>query len=66
MYLDYDEMPKVKLPSGKKPVMISDSTIRDGSQMPGFVMTRKNKLDIFEFLHKSGIEKVLGRVSYPG
>ena len=58
MYLDYDEMPKVKLPQGKKPVKISDSTIRDGSQMPGFVMTRKNKLDIYEFLHKSGIEKL--------
>ncbi len=58
MYLDYDDLPKVKMLKTKDPVMISDSTIRDGSQMPGFVMTKKNKLDIYELLHKTGIEKI--------
>ncbi len=53
----YEEMPKIKLPSGIEP-KISDTTIRDGSQMPGLVMSRKQKITIFEYLHKIGIEKL--------
>lgn len=57
MYRNYDEMPKIRLPEGQE-VKISDSTIRDGSQMPGIVMTKKHKLTIYEYLHKLGIEKL--------
>lgn len=53
----YEEVPKIKLPSGVEP-KISDSTIRDGSQMPGLIMSKKQKLTIFEYLHKIGIEKL--------
>ncbi|MFH1322502.1 MAG: isopropylmalate synthase, partial [Methanobacteriota archaeon] len=37
---------------------ISDSTIRDGSQMPGIVMKKRHKLAIYEYLHQIGIEKL--------
>ena len=57
MYRDYDDLPKIKLPLGQE-VFISDSTIRDGSQMPGVVMSRSQKLQIYEYLHKIGIEKL--------
>ena len=53
----YEDMPKVKLPLGQE-VKISDSTIRDGSQMPGLVMTKKHRLKIYEYLHDLGIEKL--------
>lgn len=42
----------------KQEIQISDSTIRDGVQMPGIVITKKNKLKIYEYLHKIGIEKL--------
>lgn len=57
MYRNYDEMPRIRLPEGQE-IKISDSTIRDGSQMPGIVMTKKNKLTVYEYLHKLGIEKL--------
>ncbi|MBE0523640.1 MAG: isopropylmalate synthase [Methanosarcinales archaeon] len=57
VYRDYDDLPKIKLPLGQE-VFISDSTIRDGSQMPGVVMSRSQKLQIYEYLHKIGIEKL--------
>ncbi len=57
VYKDYDDLPKIKLPKGQE-VFISDSTIRDGSQMPGIVMSKKQKLQIFEYLHQMGIEKL--------
>jgi isopropylmalate/homocitrate/citramalate synthase len=57
VYRDYDDLPKIKLPFGQE-VFISDSTIRDGSQMPGVVMSRSQKLQIYEYLHKIGIEKL--------
>ena len=53
----YEDMPKVKLPH-RGEVKISDSTIRDGSQMPGLVMTKKHRLKIYEYLHEMGIEKL--------
>lgn len=57
MYRSYEEMPKLELPQGQK-IKVSDSTIRDGAQMPGIVMTRRNKLEIYEYLSKIGIEKM--------
>jgi len=57
VYKNYDDLPKIKLPRGQD-VFISDSTIRDGSQMPGVVMSKKHKLEIFEYLHQIGIEKL--------
>jgi isopropylmalate/homocitrate/citramalate synthase len=57
IYKNYDDLPKIELPLGQE-VFISDSTIRDGSQMPGVVMKRRHKLKIYEFLHEIGIEKL--------
>ncbi|NIA11690.1 MAG: isopropylmalate synthase [Nitrospiraceae bacterium] len=57
IYKNYDDLPKIPLPFGQE-VFISDSTIRDGSQMPGTVMKRRHKLRIYEFLHDIGIEKL--------
>ena len=57
IYKNYDDLPKIELPLGQE-VFISDSTIRDGSQMPGVVMKRMHKLKIYEFLHEIGIEKL--------
>ncbi|WMW25734.1 isopropylmalate synthase [Methanolobus sediminis] len=57
IYKDYDDLPKIKLPLGQE-VSISDSTIRDGAQMPGIVMKSQQKLQIYEYLHKIGIEKL--------
>ncbi len=55
--MSYEDLPKIKLPLGQE-VFISDSTIRDGSQMPGIVMKKKHKLQIYEYLHQIGIEKL--------
>ena len=57
VYKNYEDLPRIKLPLGQD-VFISDSTIRDGSQMPGIVMSKSQKLKIFEYLHKMGIEKL--------
>jgi isopropylmalate/homocitrate/citramalate synthase len=57
VYSDYDDLPKIKLPHNQE-VFISDSTIRDGSQMPGIVMKPSHKLQIYEYLHEIGIEKL--------
>lgn len=57
VYRSYEDLPKIKLPLGQE-VFISDSTIRDGSQMPGIVMKKKHKIKIYEFLNKIGIEKL--------
>ena len=57
MYRKYEDMPKIKLPFGND-VYISDSTIRDGIQMPGIVMGKPEKLRVFEYLHRIGIEKL--------
>lgn len=56
-YKNYDDLPKIKFPRGQD-IFISDSTIRDGSQMPGVVMSKNHKLQVFEYLHKIGIEKL--------
>ncbi|MDD1720538.1 MAG: isopropylmalate synthase [Euryarchaeota archaeon] len=50
-------MPKIEIP-GDQEIKISDSTLRDGSQMPGIVLKKEQKLRIFEFLHQIGIEKL--------
>ncbi len=57
VYESYEDLPKLKLPYGNE-IFISDSTIRDGSQMPGIVLTRDHKLQIYEYLHEIGIEKL--------
>ncbi|MGP8330692.1 MAG: homocitrate synthase/isopropylmalate synthase family protein [Methanosarcinaceae archaeon] len=57
VYKSYDDLPKIKLPNDQE-VFISDSTIRDGSQMPGIVMNKQQKLKIYGFLHEIGIEKL--------
>ncbi|MHC1579691.1 MAG: isopropylmalate synthase, partial [Candidatus Alkanophagales archaeon] len=56
MFRRYEDMPKIKLPDGHE-VFISDSTIREGAQMPGVVMKKEHKVRIYEFLHEIGIEK---------
>ncbi len=57
VYRSYDDLPKLELPLGQE-VFISDSTIRDGSQMPGIVLKKEHKLQIFHYLHEIGIEKL--------
>ncbi|SFM91802.1 homocitrate synthase/isopropylmalate synthase family protein [Methanolobus profundi] len=57
IYKDYDDLPKIKLPLGQE-VSISDSTIRDGAQMPGIVMKSQQKFQIYNYLHQIGIEKL--------
>lgn len=57
MYKSYEDLPKIKLPHNE-PIFISDSTIRDGSQMPGVVMSTRLKFKIYEYLHEIGIEKL--------
>jgi citrate (Re)-synthase len=37
---------------------LSDSIIRDGLQMPGVAMSQDNRLTVFEYLHRIGIEKL--------
>ena len=57
VYRSYDDIPKLKLPLGEE-VFLSDSTLRDGIQMPGMVMKLEHKLMLYEGLHKIGIEKL--------
>ncbi|MCD1294216.1 isopropylmalate synthase [Methanocella sp. CWC-04] len=57
MMRTYEDMPKIKLPHAKD-IKISDTTIRDGCQMPGIVMKKNHKLKIFEYLHDMRIEKL--------
>lgn len=55
MFMDYEDLPEVELPDE---VFISDSTLREGVQMPGVVMSQDVKLRIHEFLHRIGVEKL--------
>ncbi len=57
MMRTYEDMPKIKLPYAAD-IKISDTTIRDGCQMPGVVMKKAHKLKIFEYLHDMGVEKL--------
>lgn len=57
VYRSYEDLPRIKLPCGQE-VFISDSTIRDGSQMAGVVLKKRHKLRIYEYLHRMGIEKL--------
>src|SRR5512136_578268 len=56
MYACYEELPRLKLSLANE-VFVSDSTLRDGAQMPGVVMKVKDRLKIFEYLHRINIEK---------
>lgn len=53
--MGYEDLPEVELPDE---VFISDSTLREGVQMPGVVMSQDVKLRIHEFLHQIGVEKL--------
>lgn len=57
VYKSYEELPKIKLRNSEE-LFISDSTLRDGSQMPGIVLKHKHRLKIYEYLHRIGIEKL--------
>ena len=57
MMRTYEDMPKIRLPHAAD-IKISDTTIRDGCQMPGVVMKKSHKLKIFEYLHDMGVEKL--------
>jgi len=52
---NYGQMPKLLL--GQE-IHLSDSTLRDGAQMPGIAMTKKQQLGIFDYLHRVGIDKI--------
>ncbi|MFC1787176.1 isopropylmalate synthase [Halobacteriota archaeon] len=56
MYRTYEDMPKIKLPLDQE-IKISDSTLRDGAQMPGIVFKKAHKLCIYDYLNEIGIEK---------
>jgi isopropylmalate/homocitrate/citramalate synthase len=56
MYESYDELPRLRLPGQE--VFLSDSTLRDGAQMPGVVIKVKDRLRLFEYLNRIGIEKL--------
>lgn len=57
--LRYDDLPKISLPDGRDPneICVSDTTIREGAQMPGVVMLKKHKVRIYDYLQRIGIEK---------
>lgn len=59
MYRYYTELPKIRFPEGKgvEDLHISDSTLREGAQMPGITMRKEHKVKIYEYLHQIGIEK---------
>src|SRR5512136_2141524 len=57
MLMSYEDLPKLKLPLGQE-VYVSDSTLRDGAQMPGLVIKAKDKLRIYDYLNKIGIDKI--------
>ena len=57
MYASYEDLPRPRLPLGQD-VFVSDSTLRDGAQMPGVVIKVKDRMKIFEYLHRFGIEKL--------
>jgi len=56
-FMSYEDLPKIRLPNGND-VFISDSTLRDGAQMPGIVINLRDRLRIYEYLHRIGIEKL--------
>jgi isopropylmalate/homocitrate/citramalate synthase len=55
--MSYEDLPKLKMPYGQE-VFISDSTLRDGFQMPGLMIMSRDKLKIFEYLHRIGVDKI--------
>ena len=57
MYASYEDLPRLSLPLGQE-VFVSDSTLRDGAQMPGVVIKVKDRIKIFEYLHRIGIDKL--------
>lgn len=56
MTASYGKIPKLKRPKNFD-AKVSDSTLRDGSQMPGVVMKASQEVKIFEYLSRMGVEK---------
>ena len=57
MIMSYENLPKLRMPLGQE-VFVSDSTLRDGAQMPGIVIKVKDRLKIYDYLSKIGIDKL--------
>ncbi|OKY78598.1 MAG: Isopropylmalate/homocitrate/citramalate synthase LeuA family [Candidatus Methanohalarchaeum thermophilum] len=57
MFRKYEDLPEVEIPNDRE-IKLSDGTLREGAQMPGVVIKSKDKLEIYKYLHKIGIEKV--------
>jgi isopropylmalate/homocitrate/citramalate synthase len=57
MYASYEDLPRLRLPLSQE-AFVSDSTLRDGAQMPGVVIKVKDRIKIFEYLHRIGIDKL--------
>jgi len=57
MLRSYEDLPKVEIPNDKE-IMISDGTLREGAQMPGVFIDKEDKLEIYKYLHKMGVEKI--------
>jgi isopropylmalate/homocitrate/citramalate synthase len=55
--MSYNDLPKLRLPYGQE-VFVSDSTLRDGAQMPGIVIPVRHRLKIFDYLHRMRVEKL--------
>ncbi len=56
MYRTYEELPKVKFPSNVDEINICDSTLLHASRMPGINIKKENKITMYEYLHKIGVE----------
>jgi len=57
MLMSYRDLPRIELPL-RQELFVSDSTLRDGAQMPGVIIKVRDRLKIFEYLHRIGIEKL--------
>ncbi|PTD93978.1 isopropylmalate synthase [archaeon SCG-AAA382B04] len=57
MIRNYEDLRKVEIENIDE-IKISDATLREGAQMPGVVIKSEDKLEIYKYLSKIGIEKV--------
>lgn len=57
MIRNYEDLPKIQFNNSKE-IKISDSTFREGAQMPGVIIKSEDKLEIYKYLNKIGIEKI--------
>jgi len=54
--MSYVEVPRLKMP--REDIGISDTTLRDGLQMPGVTMTMNQQLRVYDYLYHIGIDKL--------